>query len=283
MALAPGDLLVRLRLQVGADPHWVPGLDLMRTIGLDAVVIPHYDNAEGGTHDTRYCYLGERRLRRMEADLPETTWVLGVDEHTACVFDLDAGTAAVTGRGGVTIRRDGAEARVPAGETIPIAELGATVVPPTGASAPLERPPAAPEHEDEDEDDLDLPGLIARAEARFATAMDRDDVPTAIESALQLEEAVDAWREDLGDPAAHERARRRLRAMVTALGELAAEGLHDHRDVVAPYVDALIDLRDEARDAREFDTADRIRDRLVDGGVDVHDTPDGTEWDYGSD
>src|SRR6266571_3494942 len=31
------------------------------------VVIPHYDNAEGGTHDTRFCYLGERRLAALEA------------------------------------------------------------------------------------------------------------------------------------------------------------------------------------------------------------------------
>ena len=30
--------------------------------GLPAVVVPHYDNAEGGHHDTRFCYLGERRL-----------------------------------------------------------------------------------------------------------------------------------------------------------------------------------------------------------------------------
>ena len=34
----------------------------MAEAGLDAVVIPHFDNAEGGNHDTRFCYLGERRL-----------------------------------------------------------------------------------------------------------------------------------------------------------------------------------------------------------------------------
>ena len=33
-------------------------------------VVAHFDNAEGGTHDTRYCYLGEDRLRVLEAQLP---------------------------------------------------------------------------------------------------------------------------------------------------------------------------------------------------------------------
>ena len=41
--------------KVGAAPERVPGLDLVRRAGLRAAVIPHYNNAEGGTHDTRYC------------------------------------------------------------------------------------------------------------------------------------------------------------------------------------------------------------------------------------
>ena len=83
--------------KVGADPLWEEGLDLLAPLGPDVAVIPHYDNAEGGTHDTRYCYLGEARLRALEAQLPEGGWVLGVDEHTVCVFDLEAGTVAVAG------------------------------------------------------------------------------------------------------------------------------------------------------------------------------------------
>ena len=57
--------------KVGEDPHWLDGLDLLgQSTGLKAAVVPHYDNAEGGTHDTRFCYLGERRLRVLEAALP---------------------------------------------------------------------------------------------------------------------------------------------------------------------------------------------------------------------
>jgi hypothetical protein len=49
--------------KVGTDPHWEQGLDLLSAIGLRAAVIPHYDNTEGGTHDTRFCYLVELRDR----------------------------------------------------------------------------------------------------------------------------------------------------------------------------------------------------------------------------
>ena len=56
--------------KVGEDPHWVAGLDLLAALGLPVAVIPHYDNAEGGTHDTRFCYLGEERLALLETSSP---------------------------------------------------------------------------------------------------------------------------------------------------------------------------------------------------------------------
>src|SRR4051794_4147429 len=75
--------------KAGMAPHWQPGLDLVRAVtGMPAVVIPHFDNAEGGHHDTRYCYLGESRLSALEGELPDEAFVLGVDEHTAVVLDL---------------------------------------------------------------------------------------------------------------------------------------------------------------------------------------------------
>src|SRR5207237_2564979 len=91
----------------------------------DGVVIPHYDNAEGGTHDTRFCYMGERRLAALEMLLPDGAWILGVDEHTALVVDLDSGQAVVTGRGAVTVRRRGVSRRFPAGTSGGVTALAA--------------------------------------------------------------------------------------------------------------------------------------------------------------
>ena len=95
--------------KVGQPIHWLDGLDLLSPLGFgpNCVVIPHFDNAEGGTHDTRFCYMGERRLQVLEEMLPEDAWILGVDEHTALVIDLDARDVAVSGRAG----RDRAPAR----------------------------------------------------------------------------------------------------------------------------------------------------------------------------
>ena len=109
--------------KVGEDPRWVPGLDLLAAIGLHVALIPHYDNAEGGTHDTRFCYLGEQRLSGLEGELPEGAFVLGVDEHSALCIDLDAGRASVAGHGGVTVRVQGRSARIEAGETMDLARL----------------------------------------------------------------------------------------------------------------------------------------------------------------
>src|SRR5207302_5758898 len=106
--------------KVGEAPHWLDGLDLIADARLRAAVIPHYDNAEGGTRDTRYSYLGERRLGQMEDQLPADVFILGVDEHTACIIDLDADTATVTGLGAVTIRRHGHGTRFELGSVVPL-------------------------------------------------------------------------------------------------------------------------------------------------------------------
>ncbi len=111
--------------KVGEEPRWLDGLDLLgAATGLRAAVVPHYDNAEGGNHDTRFCYMGERRLRTLEALLPGGVFVLGVDSHTALLLDLEDGMASVVGLGGVTVRVDGRSTRFAAGSDIAIEAIG---------------------------------------------------------------------------------------------------------------------------------------------------------------
>ncbi len=85
----------------------------------------------------------------MERDLPDGAFVLGVDEHTACTFDLDAGTASVEGRGVVTVRSAGRSATLASGETFPIArivetaeELARADAEPKIGEQPVDRAPA---------------------------------------------------------------------------------------------------------------------------------------------
>lgn len=122
--------------KVGEEPHWLAGLDTLSQLGIAAAVVPHYDNGEGTGHDTRYCFVGERRLRLLEEQLPADVFILGLDEHTALVLDVTRDRARVEGRGGVTLRRAGRSIVHPAGTELPLAELRNTEAAlPTGATA----------------------------------------------------------------------------------------------------------------------------------------------------
>jgi cysteinyl-tRNA synthetase len=48
--------------------------------------------------------------------------------------------------------------------------------------------------------------------------------------------------------------------------------------VVGGYVETLLQLRARARAGKDFEASDLIRDRLVELGVEVRDTPDGARW-----
>jgi cyanophycinase-like exopeptidase len=110
--------------KVGTDLHWTPGLDLLAAVGLDVTVVPHWNNTEGGAElDTSHCYVGEARFVELRQQLPDSTVILGIDEHTACVLDLGAERATVYGAGGVTILRGAATEAHPAGESFPLSAL----------------------------------------------------------------------------------------------------------------------------------------------------------------
>lgn len=220
--------------KAGADPHWLGGLDLLGLLGLPVALIPHYNNTEGGTHDTRYCYLGERRLARMERELPAGAAVLGVDEHTAAVIDLAAGTLAVTGRGTVTVRRAGQSAVLPAGTSLSLADLrrlirGEARAPgPTGA--PGRTPPDASGSDEAPSDrdtgsaaPLPLPELTALARERFGTADRSGDLPGMVTAILDLEAAISDWATDTEEDQGTAQSRAVLRGLITALGQRAAE------------------------------------------------------------
>jgi cyanophycinase-like exopeptidase len=262
----------------GADPAWAQGTNLLeRLTGLRAALIPHYDNTEGGTHSTRFCYLGERRLRFLEGSLPAGSHVIGVDEHTALVFDLATGMATVLGNGTVTVRHDGSSRVLPSGSVMPIAELAERSAAVDGEGGDLA--PPAPIGGDE----LVVPAnsvraAADRARAAFDAAMTARDAEAAAAAVLELEQAVTDWTADTLQSDDGDHARRTLRGMVLELAGAARDGLADPSARVAPLVEALLERRAAARSARDFATADALRDRLAAAGVEVRDGPSGVEW-----
>jgi hypothetical protein len=275
--------------KVGEAPHWLDGLDLLTPLGLPVAVVPHYDNAEGGNHDTRFCYLGERRLQMLEAELPPEVFILGVDGHTALILDLDAGTGTVVGLGTVTVRKDGRSTVFPAGSEVPIAELVAAA---HGTSASHADSAASPDRAGASSAasgsglpvlaDAPASGLlreeVARLESVFNASLEECDAPAAVRAILGLEETIQAWSHDTDQSDALATARSALRSAIVCLGELAVRGSGDPADLVRPFVDALLAERVRAREARDWAAADTIRDRLLAAGIELHDTPDGTTW-----
>ena len=263
--------------KVGAPPHWVEGLDLLAHFtGLDVAVVPHYDNAEGGTYDTRYCYLGEERLATLEGEIEGGT-VLGVDEHTAVTIDLAAGTVAVSGSGVMTLRRHGRSHQLTTGTEISLEQLRQLVDGVELGTADVARPSAAPTPERQaGQPSLDADVGVGRA--AFDSALATRDVEGAVSAVLGVEQAIADWSADTLQSDAIDRARRELRAMVVRLGELATAGVTDPATVVAPVVEQVLSARAEARAGRDFATGDLLRDVLIRAGVEVNDTPDGATW-----
>lgn len=266
--------------KVGDEPSWEPGLDLMGALaGLSAAVIPHYDNQEGGRHDTRYCYLGESRLEVMEGLLPAGTGIIGVDEHTAAIVDLQSRTVSVQGAGVLTLRVGGKSETIPSGSSISIAEIAAVL---TGESTGGLVEAVAAEEPDEQVEAAPATSLKAIALAlreSFDAALAERDADGALSACLELEDAITAWSADTLQGSDRDVARSTLRAMIVDLAGAATSGLQDPRAAVAPLVEVAIDARRRVREAKDYATSDAIRDGLVAAGIEVRDTPDGVEWD----
>jgi cysteinyl-tRNA synthetase len=120
----------------------------------------------------------------------------------------------------------------------------------------------------------DLPS-IAPDPQRLAAFRDRmdDDLDTPGAMAVLFTCVTEANRLlDAGDEAAAAPVVAAWRSMLQAVGL----EVHDAAAVVPPEVAARAVARDEARAARDWATADAIRDELVAGGWVVEDTPSGT-------
>ncbi len=277
--------------KAGGAPRWLDGLDLLDSFGLTVALIPHYDNAEGGRYDTRYCYLGERRLAAMERSLPADAAVLGVDEHTAVLIDLRTGDVEIRGRGGMTVRRSGHSVVLPAGTRLPLAELRELVQGVRRAAGGGDaqevtegRGPADPgggdgtAAGDGDGEMLPLPEIMAAAEQRFEAAAGTRDADAMVGVILELETAIGQWEADMDEDQGTEQARALLRGLVGRLGRAAQDGLTDPRERLRPAVEPLLELRAALRGTGNFAAADAIREALTGAGFDVSDTPEGTRW-----
>lgn len=189
--------------KAGEDPYWTPGLGLLASYGLQLVIVPHWNNTEGGSGlDTSRCFMGRARFDQLRGLLPAEAVVIGLDEHTALLLDLQAQQCHVIGRAAVHILCGQKETNCPSGITFPLGWIGKIQIPTS-------------------------PDLGIRAEV-----LER----------LQNEHAT--------DPAAE-------------------------TQTVPDEVTVLAQLRQDARDAKNWVESDRLRQEIIARGWNVQDTPQG--------
>ncbi|CAB4665691.1 unannotated protein [freshwater metagenome] len=239
--------------KVGTDPFWIDGINLLGDLlGIRAVVVPHFDNKEGGRHDTSCCYIGLHRLEILETQITDGTGVLGVDEHTAVVIEIETGNVSVHGTGGLTLRQGGRTVVVANGDTTTVEAMRTAL---NGAAAE----PAA----------VIAPAATSDLLTTFRAALAAGDAEAALVAALATEDAVFA-----ADTAANAD----LRAMLVELADAAQSGLQDPRAMLSPLVEVALNVRRVARENKDFAMSDLVRDSLIAAGIEVRDTPDGVQW-----
>lgn len=224
--------------KVGADLYWNKGLDFFGLYGLPLVLIPHWNNNDGGEElDTSRCFMGKRRFGELMQSLPADLSVIGIDEKTALIMDLQAGICRVVGLGGVTIihtghehRTSGPDLRGTGLDEVAEQRLGHIHIYGDGEQFPLQQ--CCP---------LELRSVLENLP------------PSAWKQALQVQESLAAERTS------------------------ANKALEPVLEGIPEEVKRLLEARQQARARKDWSTADKLRDQLAAQDWKVVDTPEGPQ------
>lgn len=261
--------------KVGQALYWEEGLDLLARFGFSLVVIPHWNNAEGGTHDTRYCYMGQSRFDRLESMLPEDVGICGLDEHTAFLIDLEEEIAEIRGIGRVVLRRGGSEMVLKKGDRIPLDVLRGD----TGGKMWTRSHPKPKESADAtDTQTVSFWERLHALEDQFNTGLENGDAKEATNALLELDHTIWQADRDSENEEFISQSRDLLRELIVHLGTRLETSPQSASDCLSPLVTELIAMRESCRQRGKWEAADEIRDALSRAGIIVEDTPDGSRW-----
>lgn len=131
----------------------------------------------------------------------------------------------------------------------------------------------------------EIESMLEESRRDFEAAMDDDfGTPEAIAVLFNLTRNINAWLAETSQPS--KESLQAINGLLTRLAGdvlgLLPEGFDEQAGAgLAPELIALlIEVRNELRKQRQFATADRIRDRLAELGIQLRDTPQGTEWEW---
>ena len=264
--------------RVGHDLHWVDGMNVLGQFGFDLVVIPHWNNAEGGTHDTRFCFMGEPRFRRLESLIPEKVPVLGLDEHTACILNFENNQAEIKGIGRVTLRSSGRELFFKPGDRLPLGVL-------RGGDADSGWRPAPAATRTPQKDSAHAPDSfwdkIHALEASFQKGLEIHDPIASTNALLELDRTIWQAQQGLESEEFIAQARDTLRDLIVLTGTALASSPGNQAECLTPLVEALLELRQTFRVNNQWTEADAIRDILQSVNITVEDAQNGSQWRLG--
>ena len=261
--------------KVGRELHWVDGMDILKHFGFNLVVVPHWNNAEGGNHDTRFCFMGRPRFEHLVSLLPPDVSILGLDEHTACILDFETGEAVIKGIGKVTLQRAGSQKVFDTRQRFSLdvlrgADGGMDWQQTPSASHPPEAVPLSADGTFWDQ--------IHQLEAEFNLGLDNHEAEKSTNALLELDRTIWKAQQDLENPEFISQAREVLRELIVLLGTELASSPKSAEDCLAPLVTDLINLRENFRQRKQWDAADAVRQCLERSGTIIEDTENGPQW-----
>ena len=261
--------------KVGTELHWADGMNILGRFGFNFVVIPHWNNAEGGTHDTRFCYMGESRFRKLAALLPEDVSILGLDEHTACIIDLEKDEAVIRGLGQVTLRHRGSEMVLEKGESFPLAVLRGEDI--SGRLKQTAHKESVQEKESPPPENSFWDSVHA-LENSFHAGLEKHEMKQAASAVLELDKMIWQAQQDAESPEFISQARDMMRDMVVLMAAALEAAPKNREECLDPLVSELLQLRTSFRENKLWKEADALRDSLLKADILVEDTAGGARW-----
>jgi hypothetical protein len=261
--------------KVGYELHWVDGMDVLEHFGFNLVVVPHWNNAEGGNHDTRFCFMGRPRFSQLVSLLPQDVSILGLDEHTACILDFENNEAVIKGIGTVTLQRSGSEMVFDTRERFSLEVL-------RGGDGGKEWKKTTPVPKDSETDavteGVDFWNQIHQLETDFYDGLETREAQKSTNALLELDRKIWKAQQDLENPEFISQAREILRELIVLLGMELAASPKSLEDCLSPIVGDLIALRENFRQKKQWSAADAVRRCLERSGAIIKDTENGPQW-----
>ena len=219
--------------------------------------------------------MGEPRFQKLEAMLPDDATIIGIDEHTACIIDLNAQQIYIQGIGNITIRKMGHEKKFGKKDRISIEALVKEI---------NQRDWTPQDLYGTDQGDVleiseaDITSKINKIKTSFQDGLANHDQKEMTNALLELDSIIWKAQNDLEDEERLSEAREIFRDFIVILGAELGISHHHLRKYLSPIVEQMLQLRARFRNEKKWSEADLIRDILQQSNIQVEDTKDGVRW-----